>query len=334
MSAKLCKYTYFYIHDHLGSTSMVLDTDGNISQSVTYIPYGEIFVEERNGAWNSPYLFNSKELDEGTGLYYYGARYLNPTNGVWLSTDPLFEKYVGMSPYNYCAGNPMKLVDVDGRACVYSEDGIFLGTDNQGLAGEYYVMNEKNFTQGMSHEDAKKNKILNFSDETRQKIWNHQAGVVKRPDYDGFVTVDEGVQWAKAHPNALKNPTPDNTLYINAAELDFGPVTTSDFAEENVKTAVNLFPISSAGDFIEAFKSRMSEKRYGTVYALGRCNMILKNRSDRTVTVFNDEATDYDWNGGGNGYRNQFIEWERNRKGLDDRHGFKVFYYGVGKLNK
>ena len=115
MRAKLCKYTYFYIHDHLGSTSMVLDADGNISQSVTYIPYGEIFLEERNGSWNSPYLFNSKELDEETGLYYYGARYLNPTNGIWLSVDPLWEKYVGMSPYNYCAGNPVKLVDPDGR---------------------------------------------------------------------------------------------------------------------------------------------------------------------------------------------------------------------------
>ena len=81
--------SYFYILDHLGSTSMVLDVDGNISQSVSYIPYGEVFVEERNGAWNSPYLFNSKELDEETGLCYYGARYLNPTNGIWLSVDPL-----------------------------------------------------------------------------------------------------------------------------------------------------------------------------------------------------------------------------------------------------
>ena len=105
MTTKTSKYTYFYIHDHLGSTSMVLDIDGNITQSVTYVPYGEIFVEERNGAWNSPYLFNSKELDEETGLYYYGARYLNPTKGMWLSTDPLFEKYVGMSPYNYYQKN-------------------------------------------------------------------------------------------------------------------------------------------------------------------------------------------------------------------------------------
>ena len=53
MTAKNSENTYFYIHDHLGSTSLVLDVDGNISQSVTYIPYGEIFVEERNGTWNS-----------------------------------------------------------------------------------------------------------------------------------------------------------------------------------------------------------------------------------------------------------------------------------------
>ena len=81
--------SYFYTGDHLGSTSMVLDVDGKISQSVTYILYGEVFIEERNGTWNSPYLFNSKELDKETGFYYYGARYLNPTNGRWLSVDSL-----------------------------------------------------------------------------------------------------------------------------------------------------------------------------------------------------------------------------------------------------
>ena len=89
MTAKNSENTYFYILDHLGSTSMVLDTDGNTLQSVTYTPYGGIFVEERNGTWNTPYLFNGKELDEETGLYFYGARYLNSTNGMWLSVDSL-----------------------------------------------------------------------------------------------------------------------------------------------------------------------------------------------------------------------------------------------------
>ena len=104
----------FYHPDHLGSTTVVTDLDGEVTQNVAYIPYGEVFVEQRNGTWNTPYLFNAKELDEETGLYYYGARYLDPTGTRWLSVDPLFEKYVGMSPYNYCAGNPVKLVDVDG----------------------------------------------------------------------------------------------------------------------------------------------------------------------------------------------------------------------------
>ena len=80
-----------------------------------YIPYGEVFVEERNNSFSTNYLFNAKELDNETGLYYYGARYLDPTGAMWLSVDPLFEKYAGMSPYNYCMGNPVKLVDPDGR---------------------------------------------------------------------------------------------------------------------------------------------------------------------------------------------------------------------------
>jgi RHS repeat-associated protein len=149
---------------------MVLDTDGNISQSVTYIPYGEIFVEERNGAWNSPYLFNSKELDEETGLYYYGARYLNPTNGMWLSVDPLFEKYVGMSPYNYCAGNPVKLVDPDGRriSAENEESQSYMKQDfanafgkerlqyiDFGKDGNVSINNEKAFMKEMSKEQKR-----------------------------------------------------------------------------------------------------------------------------------------------------------------------------------
>jgi RHS repeat-associated protein len=105
---------FFYHPDHLGSTALVTDNDGNVVQSVAYIPYGEVFIEERNGTWNTPYLFNGKELDEETGLYYYGARYLNPTNGMWLSVDPLWEKNIDASPYSYCHGNPVKMIDPDG----------------------------------------------------------------------------------------------------------------------------------------------------------------------------------------------------------------------------
>ena len=107
------KLIFFYHPDHLGSTSYVTDADGNIAQHIEYIPYGEVFVEERNNSFSTNYLFNAKELDNETGLYYYGARYLDPTGAMWLSVDPVF--HAGISPYAYCLGNPVKMVDPDGR---------------------------------------------------------------------------------------------------------------------------------------------------------------------------------------------------------------------------
>ncbi len=101
-------------HRFLGSTAMFTDLDGRITQNVVYIPFGEVFVEERNGNWASSYLFNAKELDEETGLYYYGARYLDPAGARWLSVDPKWEDHGGSSPYNYCMSNPVKLIDPDG----------------------------------------------------------------------------------------------------------------------------------------------------------------------------------------------------------------------------
>ena len=81
-------------------------------------------MEERNSRFSTSYLFNAKELDNETGLYYYGARYLDPTGAMWLSVDPLFEKYAGMSPYNYCMGNPVKMVDLDGEFGVSIHESI------------------------------------------------------------------------------------------------------------------------------------------------------------------------------------------------------------------
>ena len=138
---------YFYHPDHLGSTAMVTNEDGHITQNVVYIPYGEVFVEERNGSWTSPYLFNAKELDEETGLYYYGARYLNPSIALWLSTDPLQGKYPGMSPYNYCAGNPVKLVDPDGKdMAIKAEDSNALGNARNIYIHLRQISKSKRFT--------------------------------------------------------------------------------------------------------------------------------------------------------------------------------------------
>ena len=58
--------------------------------------------------------FNGKELDEETGLYYFGARYYNPKYVLWYGTDPLQEKYPWVSSYCYTIGNPICFVDLIG----------------------------------------------------------------------------------------------------------------------------------------------------------------------------------------------------------------------------
>ena len=106
---------YFYHPDHLGSSSIITNLAGAIEQHLEYIPYGEVFIDQRLGTWNTPYKFNAKELDEETGLYYYGARYLDPRSSLWISVDPLAEGKLWVSPYAYCLNNPVRYTDPDGR---------------------------------------------------------------------------------------------------------------------------------------------------------------------------------------------------------------------------
>lgn len=68
-----------------------------------------------DGSYNNPYKFNTKELDEDTGLYYYGARYYNPRLSIWYGVDPLVEKMPSWSPYAYAFDNPVKYTDPDGK---------------------------------------------------------------------------------------------------------------------------------------------------------------------------------------------------------------------------
>ena len=104
---------YFYHGDHLSSVVLVTDRRASIVQQFTYMPYGELLVDE--STVDLDFRFSAKETDRETGLSYFGARCYDPTVAVWLGADPLWEVYAGMNPYNYCAGNPVGLMDVDGR---------------------------------------------------------------------------------------------------------------------------------------------------------------------------------------------------------------------------
>ena len=122
----------YQITDHLGSVRVIKDGEGTVLQRFNYYPFGS---ESRvwTAGTNTPqsalrYRFGGKEIagqkvsvstgapTAAAGCPYldFGARVYDPRTAAWLSQDPLSEKYYSISPYAYCAGNPVNLVDPDG----------------------------------------------------------------------------------------------------------------------------------------------------------------------------------------------------------------------------
>ena len=138
---------YYYHSDHLGSAQFVTDWRGRQYEHIEYTPYGELWIEEvAAGLDKLPFRFTGKEMDEETGLYYYGARYLDPKYSRWLSGDPALSDYIPKAPiddeakkhnenlpgmggvfnvvnlhlYHYAGNNPVKYTDPDGKFDVVS----------------------------------------------------------------------------------------------------------------------------------------------------------------------------------------------------------------------
>ena len=107
---------YFYHSDHLGSASWITDSGGAAVQHLQYLPFGEPYVNQRTSGYSERFTFTGKERDEETGYGYFGARYMDhELMTMWLSVDPMSDKYPSISPYAYCAWNPVRLLDPDGQ---------------------------------------------------------------------------------------------------------------------------------------------------------------------------------------------------------------------------
>jgi RHS repeat-associated protein len=144
---------HFYLRDHLGNNRVVVNASKTVEEVNHYYPYGGLFGENA-GSGVQPYKYNfsiergkrklacssereknrpkvnGKELDRMHGLctYDYGARQYDPVTARWDRMDPLCEKYYGISPYVYCAGDPVNFVDPDGNSIIitgkYSEEAL------------------------------------------------------------------------------------------------------------------------------------------------------------------------------------------------------------------
>ena len=114
------------------------DASGKVYEHLEYFPFGETWVEENSNTQRTPYLFTAKELDEETGLYYFGARYYDPRTSVWQSADPILGKYLAgaaggmyessnLGLNSYGRNNPVIFKDPDGNIVPLIMGAIWLG---------------------------------------------------------------------------------------------------------------------------------------------------------------------------------------------------------------
>ena len=108
-------FYFYYLKDHLGNNRVVVSPAGTATQINHYYPFGGLFGES-TGNTGQRYKYNGKEFDRTHGLdwYDYGARHMSPDVGRFTTIDPMAEKYYNISPYAYCANNPMNIIDPTG----------------------------------------------------------------------------------------------------------------------------------------------------------------------------------------------------------------------------
>ncbi len=125
---------------------------------------------------NSSYTFSAKERDSETGLSYFGSRYYSSDLSIWLSVDPMSAKYPSLSPYVYCADNPVRLVDPDGEEFWKpDEDGNLIAQrgDNAWTLAKYLNIGAKDACDMLKSQGYKiNNGILNLKIGDKFKVDN------------------------------------------------------------------------------------------------------------------------------------------------------------------
>jgi RHS repeat-associated protein len=168
---------FFFHPDHLGSGTLLTDANGDAYQFFVNLPFGETLAEQKaTGAYSNVYKFTGKELDSETGLYYLGARYYSPVDGIFLNVDPLAGSFPSWGPYVYTMDNPVRLTDPTGMAPEGPDDIIYLDHNGKETHRERGIFdaNGKDIivrgTDGVEVADTRQS----FSS-TRPSVFSHNA---------------------------------------------------------------------------------------------------------------------------------------------------------------
>ena len=202
------------------------------------------------------HTFSSKERDTETGLSYFGARYYSSDLSIWLSVDPMADKYPSLSPYTYCANNPVRCVDPNGEDIwELDENGTLtrieedkekdvLNATKTGQSMEFPVgtINEMTPAHGVAKhpEDGNFNFEYNYID-----INNDELGEC----FFEFAAANSNVEWShtKYSENGNRIATTTKMSYDPNVTNPTGMKITYDF----IKNGINVRESNHSHPFIE-----------------------------------------------------------------------------------
>ena len=191
----------YFLTDHLGNVRTVTNAQKEILAEYDYLPYGTQHANATQPQTSNDYRYNGKEIQDrfGFGFYDYHARQMD-AEGRFLSIDPKAKDYTGISPYLYCAGNPIRYIDPDGKDVYRYDDKtgkmkFFKQTDDDfdqigkfkydKKTGDYTLKTNKKGEAKTRMDKIEKGILsddMNF--ETDDNVWD--VGAPGQPTVEGF----------------------------------------------------------------------------------------------------------------------------------------------------
>ncbi|MBR6131151.1 MAG: hypothetical protein IKQ20_04760 [Bacteroidales bacterium] len=216
------------------------------------------------------HTFSAKERDVETGLSYFGARYYSSDLSIWLSVDPMSDKYPSLSPYVYCADNPVKLVDPNGEEIViewkgsqyrYEKDGTLTHIEGNELDERQlnrFVNKAKQSLNKINKTSEGKRMISDLQESsTKYTIKAGQSGYEKKGQAPNTITWNSGGTRlpVKGTPFGEYNPTCDLAHELSHA-----------FDANNNWTDCNIVGDLEKCEWVACYRENLIRKELGYEY--------------------------------------------------------------------
>ena len=198
---------YFPLQDHLSSSAVITNSSGALVESTVYYPYG---ATRTGSIATTEEKFTGQRLD-GTGLYFYGARYYDPNIGRFVSPDTIVQNYrrpASFNRYAYAFDNPLKYTDPSGNVNVSD-----IGSGGWPEPPWWERVRDKAERAGELMVDTAKQGLTGQGEATRANMEAERAA--------GNAMV-EGGQWVVGIDTVITVTTSTGTSFTNVVAQDSG----------------------------------------------------------------------------------------------------------------